>query len=126
MTGPPSPFGIAILFEVPWHLTNKKHTFRLELIDAQGNPAMVPTPAGPDDEGPVAIDGGFEVGRPPGVPTGMSLQAVIAINSGPLPLRPGTQYEWRMLVNGQARDDWRLAFDVRPDSQPNAGQSEAA
>ena len=41
----PIPFAFAILVEVPWHLTNKQHTVRLELIDLDGNPV---TPTGAD------------------------------------------------------------------------------
>jgi hypothetical protein len=36
----------------------------------------------------------------------------VAINSGPLPLEPG-RYEWRLTIDGEADDDWRLPFSVR-------------
>src|SRR3954468_13900524 len=40
------PFGffVAALFQIPWDQTNTKHTFRLELLDADGQ--GVPTPDG--------------------------------------------------------------------------------
>src|SRR4051812_34349445 len=61
VTGPnPTPFAIAILFEVPWHETNTPQLFRLELIDHDGTPVV---PLGADE--PVLIEGQFEVGRPP-------------------------------------------------------------
>lgn len=116
VTGPnPTPFAIAILFEVPWHETNEPQQFRLELIDHDGN-AVVPLGA----EEPVVIEGQFEVGRPPGVKAGSSFPFPLPINHPPLPLAPGGEYEWRLTVNGRARADWRLAFSTRPDAQPPA------
>ena len=44
----------------------------------------------------------------------------VPINSGPIPLEPGQHYEWRLLVNSQAHEDWRLAFSTRPDAQSMA------
>ena len=43
LTGPePTPFGIAILVHVPWDQANRRHTLRLELVDADGQPVMFP------------------------------------------------------------------------------------
>ena len=42
LTGPePSPFGIAILVHVPWDQANRRHTLRLELVDADGVPVTI-------------------------------------------------------------------------------------
>jgi len=110
VTGPdPVPFAIAILFEVPWHLTNEQQAFRLELIDPDGNGVV---PMGGTD--PVVIEGQFEVGRPPGVKPGSTFPFPLPINHPPLPLEPGGEYEWRLTVNGRAHGDWRLAFSTRP------------
>lgn len=109
LTGPgPAPFGIALMIDVPWHLTNRQHMFRIELIDLDGNAVI---PEGLED--PVAIEGQFEVGRPPGVRTGTSLPFMAAVNSGPIPLAPGGHFEWRLTINGEAHEDWRLPFSVR-------------
>jgi len=108
----PSPSAIAMLFLVPWDQTNRKHVFRLELVDSDGEPVVLPTPMGGEE--PVAVTGDFEVGRPPGVPAGSSLNVPVAINFGPLPLEPGRRYEWRLTVDKQSLEDWRLAFNVRP------------
>jgi len=53
-----------------------------------------------------------EVGRPAGIKPGTALDFPVAINSGPLPLEPGL-YEWRLSINGEGDEDWRLAFSVR-------------
>ena len=54
----------------------------------------------------------FEVGRPAGLKPGTPLDFPVAVNSGPLPLEPG-RYEWRLTIDGEADDDWRLPFSVR-------------
>lgn len=105
------PFAIGGMIEVPWDLANQPHTFRLELIDLDGNPVLVPTP---DGEQPLFIEGGFEVGRPPGTRPGTSLPFILAFNSGPVPLPPGSHFEWRLMIDDESRDDWRLSFKTRP------------
>ena len=107
----PTPFAVAGIIEVPWNLANQPHTFRLELIDLDGNPVLVPTPTGSE---PFALEGGFEVGRPPGTPPGTSLPFSLAMNVGPVPLPVDSRFEWRLLVDGECAEDWRLAFRTRP------------
>jgi hypothetical protein len=119
VTGPgPVPFAIAMIFEVPWNLANREHRFRLELIDRDGNAVIAGTPEG---DQPIALEGGFEVGRPPGTPVGTPFTMPVAINvPSPPPIPPGGRYEWRLEVNGETREDWRLGFATRPDSQSQA------
>ncbi|MGA2926314.1 MAG: hypothetical protein ABSG43_10020 [Solirubrobacteraceae bacterium] len=112
LTGPrPTPFGIAVLFQVPWDQANARHSFRLELLDADGQPVSFP---GPDDRPQaVAVEGSFETGRPAGLRPGAPLDFPFAMNYGPLPLAPGQRFEWRLTVDGHSEDDWRLAFGTR-------------
>lgn len=110
----PVPFAIAVLVEVPWHLTNKRHVVRIELIDFDGNPVV---PIGAVE--PERIDMHFEVGRPPGMPRAAMLPLPAALNHAPMPLPHGEHYEWRLTINGEAHEDWRLAFSTRPEPQPN-------
>lgn len=113
ITGPqPSPFAIGLIFDVPWDRANEEIRFRLELVDQDGNAVEIETPEGLQ---PVSIEGGFEVGRPPGIKRGTPLTFPAAINMGPQPLQPGGRYEWRLTVDGESREDWRLPFSVRPD-----------
>jgi hypothetical protein len=112
-----APFAIGLIIEVPWHLTNRQHHFRLELIDRDGNPVLVPA----EDGEPVAVEGDLEVGRPPGVPAGTPFPAALAVNfSPPPPLSPGIRFEWRLLINGETHEDWRLGFSTRPMTQSQA------
>jgi hypothetical protein len=118
ITGPqPCPFALAGIFEVPWGGTNRNHAFRLELIDLDGNPVVV---SGPEGEQPVVLEGGFEVGRPPGVRSGSYLPIPFALNCGPIPFPPGSHFEWRLSIDGEEHEDWRLAFSTRPVAQSHA------
>ena len=108
----PTPSAVAIIIEVPWDQTNVTHRWRLELVDSDGRPVMwTPTPEG---EQPLVIQGQFEVGRPPGIALGSSIGMPLAINFGPLPLGPGSRYEWRLTVDNESDSDWRLPFSTRP------------
>jgi hypothetical protein len=119
ITGPqPGPFAIALLFEVPWDRTNELHRFRLELVDSDGDPVLVPTPEG---EQPLVFEAEFEVGRPAGVTRGTPLPFPLALNMGPQPLAPGGRYEWRLTVDDQVDEDWRLAFSTRPEVRSEDG-----
>jgi hypothetical protein len=122
LSGPePTPFGIAILVHVPWDQANRRHTLRLELIDADGQPVLMP---GTEDgeERPIVFldDVEFEVGRPAGIKPGTPLELPLAVNSGPLPLEPGSRYVWRLSIDGESDEDWRLAFSVRPEAEQPA------
>jgi hypothetical protein len=122
-TGPePASFGIALLIQVPWDQANTPHSFRVELLDADGGPVVLDADVegavveegeeGQEQEHSVAFGGDFEVGRPPGLKPGTPLDFPLAMNSTPLPLAPG-RYEWRLTIDGEARQDWSLAFTVR-------------
>jgi hypothetical protein len=95
VTGPaPTPSALAIKFEVPWEAANRKHTVRIELLDSDGQAVLVP---GPESPTPILFQAELEVGRPPGISPGTSLDSPFAMNIGPLPLTPG-RYEWRCTV----------------------------
>jgi hypothetical protein len=126
MTGPaPSPLGIAVFMEVPWHLTNRRIDFRLRLLHEDGDP--VTQPAGAGGSAPVEVGAELEVGRPPGVPEGTALPVPIPINLPPLSLTPGQGFYWEAEINDETREDWRLSFRTRelppaptdPSSIPN-------
>ncbi len=111
MTGPgPVPHAIGLIFEVPWDRGNEQITFRLDLVDSDGDAVIVETPEG---DQAVVFEGNFEVGRPPGMKPGTPLSFPAAINFAPQPLEPGGRYEWRLTVNNDSHEDWRLPFSVR-------------
>jgi hypothetical protein len=114
ITGPdPSPSAIALLVKVPWDQANRRHTFELNLLDADGHPVLLQPE--PEAEGQtLQIGGEFEVGRPAGLLPGTPLDATVAINIGPLPLPSGGRYAWQLEINGHAEEDWHLPFTTRP------------
>ena len=113
ITGPePSASAIAAYIQVPWDRTNVEHQFRFELIDSDGQPVTAEIPD--EDEEAVTIEGAFEVGRPVGVRPGTPIDVPLAINIGPMVLPPGGRFEWRLTIDGETSDDWRLAFSTRP------------
>jgi hypothetical protein len=119
ITGPrPTPSAIAIKIEVPWTAANSKHEIKLELLDGDYRPVLVPTVGG---DAPLIIQGGFEVGRPPGIITGSPLDMPMAFNIPPLTLQSETRYCWRLTINGKSEDDWKVTFSTRPANPP--GQS---
>jgi len=112
ITGPdPIPSAIAIKIEVPWDQANRPHRILLSLVNADGQPVMVPTPEG---ERPFEIAGQFEVGRPAGLAPGTPLDAIVAISLGPMPIPPGGRYTWRLSIDGDTDEDWEVAFTTRP------------
>ena len=109
ITGPdPTPSALAVKLEVPWDESNRQHTLRLALIDDDDQPVI---PIG--GEKPFEITGGFEVGRPTGLPAGTPLENVFALNLPPIPLERGKRYLWRLWVDDQTKEDWQVAFLVR-------------
>jgi len=113
VTGPqPVPMAIALKVDVPWDQSNTRHRWRLELVDADGQPVLL---GGTEEEEgkPVEIEQEFEIGRPAGVKPGTALDFVVAINIQPLPLEPGRQYAWTLTIDGDSEDNWRLPFSTR-------------
>jgi hypothetical protein len=110
VTGPdPTSFAIALKIDVPWDQANRRHDFKIQLLDADGHP-VVPQIAG--IAAPVEVAGQFEVGRPVGVTPGTPLDTLLAINLGPIPLPPA-RYVWRLSIDEEWREDWQVAFSVR-------------
>jgi hypothetical protein len=119
-TGPaPVPFGIALKIEVPWDQANTKHKLRLELVDADGQPVLVPTEGGIEQQ--LAMEGEFEIGRPAGLKPGTPLDAMLAVNFPPQPIPPEGQYVWQLAIDGHSDENWRLGFTTRPDAIAETG-----
>ncbi len=114
----PAPMALALLIEVPWTDTNRKHTASLTLNDGDGNPYLVDTPKGKDG---LRIEAQFEVGRPPGLKPGTPLVVPLAINLPPLQLKPDTSYVWKLALDGKSEDGWKRGFYTRPAPPPVIG-----
>ena len=112
VTGPdPTPSAIALKIEVGWNEADSQHHWELFLVDADGREITVETPDGPQ---PIEIRGDFETGRPVGIPEGSPVDVPLAINLGPIPLPSGTRLTWRLVIDGETREDWAIGFTTRP------------
>jgi hypothetical protein len=111
LVGPdPMPSAVAMKIDVDWTETGRPHHWELFLVDEDGHPVMIETPAGPQ---PMEVRGDFEVPRPENVPEGAPVDVALAVNFGPLPLPPGGRFTWKLTVDGNASPDWTLSFSTR-------------
>jgi hypothetical protein len=113
----PTSFFVAGLIYCQWHETNAKHQFRIDLVDADGEPFV-----NPELGRPAMVEATFEVGRPAGTKPGSNVMMPFAVPFGAFQFDPGTQYEVKFSLDGEDRDEWRLPFAVReaPDHQQPA------
>jgi hypothetical protein len=112
LTGPdPSPSAIAVKLEIPWDRANHRYPLVLELLDADGQPVLLPADE-PGDPQPLRIEAQFEAGRPAGLTPGTPLDGAFAVNLGPIPLEAG-RYAWKLWIDGDSQADWQLGFTVR-------------
>jgi len=94
---------VAIVY-VDWLETNIRHTLTLELFDTEGKLVL----SGPDNE-PYRVQMPVEIGRPAGVPRGMTFKIPVALNLTGLHIDPG-MYEWRVNVGDVQNSDWNTSF----------------
>lgn len=111
LIGPdPVPTAVAMKIDVDWTELDRPHHWELFLLTEDGQSALAQTVDGPQ---PIEVRGDFEVARPVEVAEGSPVDVALALNFGPLPLRPGARYTWRLAINGESHDDWSLAFATR-------------
>lgn len=108
ITGPgPTSFSIVLKIQVPWDRANQKHKMLLRLEDGDGRIVEL-------GDKKMEFPGEFEVRQPTGVPAGIpiDLQPMV-VNIRSAKLTPGSRYVWRLLLNGETRPEWTLAFTTR-------------
>lgn len=111
----PTPSALAIAVKVPWDQVGRSHHMRIELVDSDGHPVMVPAPI---EKQPLAIESEFQVEPVPGLKPGTSTDLALAVNLPPIPLPPGGRYEWRLSIDGEAEAHWHAAFSTRSMPEP--------
>ncbi|HEY9371005.1 DUF6941 family protein [Streptomyces sp.] len=98
MTGSPTNnSAIVVLLGVPWDRANLKIPLVLELCDDDGRPVNVRIG---EELSAIRHAGEFEVGRPPGVAPGSTLDGAFTLSIPSLPLAPG-RYQWRLTISDQ-------------------------
>ena len=103
--GAPVNISLAILIEVPWDEANRRHRLRVDLLTVDGELVEM------DDGNAISIPGEFEVGRPPGIKPGTTLNTPIVVNVAGLKLEAGG-YEWRLFIGDEPVA--RRPFQVTP------------
>ncbi len=115
----PTPMAIALKLDVAWTELEDAHHWEMFLEDADGKEVIFDTPEGPR---PVEVRGDFQVGRPPGAIEGAPVSVNLAINIGPLPPPPRQRLNWKLVVDGHAKEEWVLSFATRSLDEPGLGQ----
>jgi len=90
----PVNMALAVLLEVPWDQANDTLLIEAKLMTDDGDPVELETGH------PIMAAGQMEVGRPPGLKRGMSLNAPLAFTFNGVPLPPGG-YRWELHINGE-------------------------
>lgn len=104
------PIGIAMIVMVPWDRASEPLELELTLVDEDGHPVVQGIEGA---RNPVRIDGRIEVQRPAAQPAGVPIDVPLVIGVPPLQLAPFGRYSWQLRIDGQQREDWRLAFSTR-------------
>lgn len=107
-SSPAAPSAVVGLIKVPWDRANEKLPMRVQLVDEDGHPIVLPGPSGALDQA-VEFRAQLEVGRPPGIKHGTPIDSSFAINVPALPLTPG-RYTWRLQLGD---DTVNASFQVQ-------------
>lgn len=84
---------VAVVLAVGWDEANRRHPLAVALLDHDGNQVEL-------GGTPIAIGSEFEVGRPPGVKAGTSLNTPLVFNFNGIVLPEGG-YEFKVSVGGE-------------------------
>lgn len=110
--GQPLMMSLAVKLAVPWNQANEQLTIHAALLTEDGEPVET-------EQGLVHAEGQLEVGRPPGMKRGQSIDAPFVLPFNGLPLEAGG-YVWRLEVNGKvcARSPFRVLAQPPPMGGP--------
>ncbi|HVA03352.1 MAG TPA: hypothetical protein VMU64_06330 [Acidimicrobiales bacterium] len=101
--------GLGAVIHVPYQATNQAHTFKVALMDEDGN-AVVPFHAEGPEPSQIEFEAPFNVGRPPMIAVGDEQTISVAVNFKNLPLAQPGLYSFVVSINGhEAR---RLPFRI--------------
>lgn len=100
----PINIALAIKLGIPWDQANRQIPFKASLVTEDGHLVSLGEP--PQQ---VQVEGAIEVGRPPGLPPGSTLDAILALRFPGLILAKGG-YSWQFHAEG--KEVGRVSFDV--------------
>lgn len=88
----PADMALAIRLSIPWDKANERLNVQASLLTEDGHSV-------PSAQGPVALGGELEVGRPPGLKRGTPLDFSFVLNFPGMTLGPGG-YVWELEIDG--------------------------
>lgn len=92
----PRNMSVSIRISVPWSEANVDHSLALRLQDDSGNTIELGAPPRA-----VVVEGGFQVGRPPGTPQGWDLDYTAVFTFNGLLLEPDKIYRWQVEIDNE-------------------------
>jgi hypothetical protein len=104
----PKPYFLAVEVGVSWAEANEVHRLTVDLLDEDGHGVVYA-----DGSPAYQLEGEFEAAPMPGLRPGSELGMSMALPVPPLDLEPGRTYVWQFSVDGETRDGWSRAFQVR-------------
>jgi hypothetical protein len=130
LQGVTAPFWLAVWISVPPEHYGARCVVEIVLEDSTGQPVAFASPAGQGEPVRIVQDVTFPKPQLPDAlkDVGASLparaQSVVAFSLG-LPLPPEKRYAWRVIVDGESRDDWTEQFIVISQPAIQATQPQA-
>jgi hypothetical protein len=111
---PGAPYVIAIKLDVPYDQAARAHTAQLDLVDTDGHAVTIGPTGELSDEGePFSVKvGPFSTGIPPMLKAGIPIDLAMAVPIPPIALEPNSRYEWRLSIDDQDDENWRLPFST--------------
>jgi len=113
LVGSPSSFAVAITAKVPWSGAHEQHTWKLDLVDADGDVVDL-------GGGPISIGGEFRVAPSIDAQPGMTLSWPFAVNFAMVPLAAGSQYQFNLTIDNVTDEGWCVDFWTRSASASQA------
>jgi hypothetical protein len=108
----PAPQALALKLDLDRSDLGKPHHLEVFLEDPEGQVVVLEGADGASQTVEMAND--FEVPRLPELTEGVPVSVPLALNIPALPLRPDTRYTWRLVIDGESDDSWRVSFFTRP------------
>jgi uncharacterized protein DUF6941 len=93
----PITMALGVIVGVPWDQANDQLLVEAVLMTDDGDPVQIEVTE--NEFQPVLASGQMEVGRPPGLKRGMTLNAPLAFTFNGVPLPVGG-YRWELKING--------------------------
>lgn len=106
---PVTTLGLVLIIHLDGSDMNTPFSFTADLLDADGRPVI-----GANGEACTLRGKDFTATPTGDLPAGSPANLVLPVTAKNLALEPGQRYEWRVTINGEARDDWVASFYVRP------------